>query len=322
MLTITIPPQHENTTIVQPQTKVKKLRFRITKLIQSSDEDVTRPQVFEGEWIDQSIPGVVTNGETVIIKRCTSGNARQIDVLQLLMSRMNPHLDFFPHVIETRKCHNEDKIDVVMQYGGVDLFTYLFDRGQWDVSATNQRISRTIKIFSKALCCLIKLHSLGLYHGDIKPENFVIDPVMQNVQLIDFECTPATQRKTLDLRPVSIPMGTAMYSHPRICVGAQVDGFEADMWSFGQTVFALYVGRSLFDTSSETERTIRQNAFYVHHNWAQIYRPFFEDHIVNHSTFELFVDFVNLMCVNNNPQRPPRADMMLLQHPFLCAWRK
>ena len=323
MLTIVLPQPLKKDDIDSPRPVVDNQQpFLLGRPIQTREDDLTRPQLFEATWTGDSIRGVVNTGEIVIVKRCDAKNKnRELEALQLLMSSKNPHMDFFANIITTRKLHSAAKVDIVMQHGGVDLLTHFLDNGNWDESAVDARITRTIKTLAKCLCCLIKLHSLGMYHGDIKPENFVIDPVLQNVKLIDFECTSVTQRHANDTSLVAMPMYTLVYSHPRICAGLLVNGFDADMWSFGQMAFALYVGRSLLDIGCETERTVRQNAFYFNYNWANMYRRLIPEHIVNHPTFEMFVDFMNLMCVEHHSQRPPRADMMLLQHPFLCAWQ-
>lgn len=324
MLTITLPKEQESIVVLLHEDQKNDKCYEVEKQVQSREDDPTRPRLFEARWLGETMEGIVHKNETVIVKRVNAKhNSRELNALQELMSNQNPHLDFFPNVITTVRLPSSDYIDIVMKHGGVDLFTHFFEQEDiWVEAVVNARITQTVKTLSHAMCCLIKLHALDMYHGDIKPENFVLDPVLQKVQMIDFECAckskiPKNQRAKL----VSMPMCTLLYSHPRICAGALVDGFQADLWSFGQMTFALYVGRSLLDIPCETERIMRQNAFYYNHNWAGLYSKLFPRHVLNHPTFELFVDFVNLLCNEHNMQRPPRADMMLLQHPFLCSWR-
>lgn len=300
----------------------KRKPYKLGKVIFSQDDDLTRPQLFEAEWVGNSVDGVVKTHDTVVVKRVTIAHGTtEIDALQLLMSNRNPHPEFFPHVITTRNIENGSRVEIVMQYGGIDLFHYFFDRYDlWLELETNTRINRTTHTLAKAMCCLVKLHSLGMYHGDVKPENFVIDPMTKNVQMIDFECAKQVTRLN---RPnkVTMPVCTWIYAHPHICSGVPVDGFEADMWSFGQMAFVLYVGRSLFDIACETERMLRQHSFYYHNTWYQIYERLIPEHLFKHPTFSMFIDFVNVMCSEHHSKRPLRAEMMLLQHPFLCSWR-
>lgn len=314
------------------EVKVENIQLTEQQVLQTNNPTQQQQQqqehqpaiVFRSTWNAATIPNIVRTGSYIVVKRTKSSaqSEREFRILQYLMSRVNPYRDFFANLV-TRRPHDHEYVDLVLQYGGTDLHNYFIADGNWDSSqeVVNQRITNTTRIIARAMCCLVKLHSLGLFHGDIKPENFVMDEITQQVRLIDFECCN-TQQQQQQQQADGNSFCTLLYSHPRICAGLKVNGFKADMWSFGQMAYAMYIGNSLLNVESVAEKQVRQNAFLKSLQWENIYSQFIPKHIQQHPTFHLFVDFVDLMCAEYNPRRPLRADMMLLQHPFLCSWRE
>lgn len=304
--------------------------IKTTDVDETSEQNVLqrstqeRATVFKTTWSGTTIPKLVRTGDTVIVKRSTTNNAqskRELRILQILMSSDNPYPDFFANMIMARR-PSINHMDIILQYGGIDLHNYFLANGNWDThgAVVDHRIACTTRALTGAMCALIKLHSLGLFHGDIKPENFVIDELTQHVRLIDFESSNIASKK--ECGGDKTTFCTVLYSHPRICAGATVNGFEADMWSFGQMAFTLYTGSSLLNIDSKAERHVRQTAFQKSFDWSSIYSQFIPHHLQMHRTFQSLVDFVDIMCAEYNPQRPPHANMLLLQHPFLCSWRR
>lgn len=132
---------------------------------------------------------------------------------------------------------------------GGELFDFLIriDTGEMDVQLGDcKRIMREI------LVALNDLHSRGLVHGDVKPENLMFDKSEKTVKLIDFDtCEPWAPNSRKQTRI----QGSPMYIAPEVLEGKASP--QSDLFSVGVILFLLMMGempwsRDLPDLSSDT----------------------------------------------------------------------
>lgn len=95
--------------------------------------------------------------------------------------------------------------------------------------------------------CLISLrfvHSLGLVHSDVKPENILLSSYSRaSVKLIDFGSSCyLTDRQSSYIQSRS-------YRAPEVCLGLPYDG-RIDIWSLGCVVAEMYTGEVTFQNDS------------------------------------------------------------------------
>lgn len=87
---------------------------------------------------------------------------------------------------------------------------------------------------------LSDIHSAGFCHGDIKLENLVLDQ-HENLRICDFGfCMPFDPS---DLNGgLTEDCGTPLYVAPEVLAGEKYDGFKADVWSTGVTLYVMLSG--------------------------------------------------------------------------------
>ncbi len=88
--------------------------------------------------------------------------------------------------------------------------------------------------------CLNFLHSTGILHCDIKPENILFDIDRKRVKIIDFG--NATFYNDLNFTYIQ----TRPYRAPELIFGNKYD-YSIDIWSLGCLIYELLTFRFLFD---------------------------------------------------------------------------
>lgn len=129
---------------------------------------------------------------------------------------------------------------VIPYYKNGDLFNYL-----QDMSVALKEIFR---IVTQVVEGIIYLHSLGIAHLDIKPENlFITDD--KDIVIGDFGCceSPSSRKRPYYGR------GTITYCAPEIFLGGYTDNRAADIWSVGILAYWLITKRVPWYESSDED---------------------------------------------------------------------
>ncbi|HID93368.1 MAG TPA: hypothetical protein EYP60_04645, partial [bacterium (Candidatus Stahlbacteria)] len=103
------------------------------------------------------------------------------------------------------------------------------------------------------LCdALSYIHSEGLIHSDIKPENIIILKKTKTAKLLDFSLTGP-----IDLATTKMIKGTLPYIAPELVKGIRVDG-RSDLYSLGVLLYEIVTGIQPFKGKEPIE-VIRQH---------------------------------------------------------------
>jgi protein-serine/threonine kinase len=102
-------------------------------------------------------------------------------------------------------------------------------------------------LFCQAIDAVSHLHEVGIAHGDIKDENFLVDSNLQ-LYLIDF----GSARPVGSTNP-SIFKGTVQYAAPELFGKEHYDSVPADVWSLGIVLYILLFKRLPFCSLSEVK---------------------------------------------------------------------
>ncbi|KAF9557533.1 Pkinase-domain-containing protein [Agrocybe pediades] len=157
--------------------------------------------------------------------------AQEIDI----MKRMQ-----HPAICQVYECFiNPYSITVVMDYmNGGDLSKYLLKEGILDEP-------RAKDISFQIFGALAYIHSRGIVHADVKPQNIVLTrDAPPTVKLCDFGLSGAV----CSHQRIQQCRGTEPYMAPEVLDTVLYQGFnvKADCWSMGVTMFSMLSGKSIY----------------------------------------------------------------------------
>eukprot|EP00751_Fragilariopsis_kerguelensis_P037096 CAMPEP_0170939592 /NCGR_PEP_ID=MMETSP0735-20130129/22055_1 /TAXON_ID=186038 /ORGANISM="Fragilariopsis kerguelensis, Strain L26-C5" /LENGTH=448 /DNA_ID=CAMNT_0011345061 /DNA_START=152 /DNA_END=1498 /DNA_ORIENTATION=+ len=120
------------------------------------------------------------------------------------------------------------------------------------------RRSSVLSYASQLIEAVEFLHSWGIWHCDLKPENVLLDATTGHLLLADFGCALDTKQQQQEQEPeepqaLLFPRGTALYASPEILRASSpcVLTVAVDYWSVGCMLHAMLHGQSPFDRGSE-----------------------------------------------------------------------
>ncbi|KAI8109697.1 hypothetical protein M9434_000976 [Picochlorum sp. BPE23] len=101
-------------------------------------------------------------------------------------------------------------------------------------------------IFKQIVLAMEYLHANGIVHGDIKPENMLLSGD-GSVKISDFGQSQILSPESSKLTKT---LGTPAFLAPEVCAGEEYDGFAADIWSLGVSLYHFIFGELPFKGDS------------------------------------------------------------------------
>lgn len=156
--------------------------------------------------------------------------------------------DIMNSVIHPNICHIEKSFQkkrhsfYVMKMYPSDLFDIIETKPN---IISEEKIIHFTRQLVNAVACL---HSNGIIHGDIKPENIMVED--DEIFLIDFGCS----RRIKEDEYFHSHIGTLSYMSPEMILHHY--NTKTDMWNVGLVVFVLYFGFHPFQNYKNVKESI------------------------------------------------------------------
>jgi serine/threonine protein kinase len=268
------------------------------------------------------------NNEIVAIKKVFQDRRYKNRELQILKELNHNNVIKIKHYFYTPGTKADDTyLNVVMDY----LPTTLSKTIREQKKNKTQLPKMLVKVYAYQMLRSINyIHSLGICHRDIKPQNILIDDTNHILKLCDFG---SAKKLVTDESNVAY-ICSRYYRAPELIFGATDYGFNVDTWSIGCVIAELVLNEPLFlgDSSVDqiveiikvlgtpTRKQIREmNPEYLQYKFPIIKSYTYEEVYSGKEVDTTFFDLLrNLLCYEPNKRLTPLRAML---HPFFDELR-
>lgn len=141
------------------------------------------------------------------------------------------------NVLSLKEClFRNSRVYIIMEFCTINLSTLR-------KAQPNQRLEPliTLDLFKQLICGLSYIHSIGIVHRDIKPQNLLINN-LGVLKIIDFGVSHILNLWQRDSTCFNYE-GSPLFQAPEVVSGEEkYDGFKVDVWSSGVTLHVLIFG--------------------------------------------------------------------------------
>ncbi len=188
-------------------------------------------------------------GEKVAIKKVFQDRRYKNRELPIMLELHHPNIVELKSYYKTKaeKCSNDEfYLNCIMEYVPITLSNLISQNRKKKTKFDNI----ILKLFSyQMLKCIGYLHSLGICHRDIKPQNILIDPADYTLKLCDFGCAKHLVKTESNIAYIC----SRFYRPPELVVGATKYTTQVDVWSMGCVIAELVLNKPIFPGKSATD---------------------------------------------------------------------
>jgi serine/threonine protein kinase len=271
---------------------------------------------------------IAETGETVAIKKVFQDRRYKNRELQIMKELVHPNVVALRNAFYT----SGDKADELYLNVVMDYVPETIYRVQRHYSKLRQSVPiLLVKLYSyQLLRAVAHIHSVGICHRDIKPQNLLVDSVRHSLKICDF----GSAKRLVRGEPNVSYICSRYYRAPELIFGATDYTPAIDMWSSGCVVAEMLIGQPLFPGESGVDQLVEiikvlgtptrdqilsMNPNYTEFKFPQIKRQPWTK-VFKARTPPEAISFVDSLLVYSPVGRP--APLEALQHSFFDELRQ
>jgi len=195
----------------------------------------------------------VETGEPVAIKAVYQDKRYKNRELQIMRELDHPNVvtlkHFFYHHDEQKDPENDLYLNLVMEFIPETVYRIVRNHAK----AKKLVPIEFVRVYMWQLCrALNYIHSVGICHRDIKPQNLLLDPHSHVLKLCDFGSAKRLVKGQTNVSYIC----SRFYRAPELIFGATEYTTDIDIWSIGCVFAEMMIGFSLFAGESNVDQLV------------------------------------------------------------------
>ena len=195
---------------------------------------------------------VISTNERVAVKKVFQDKRYKNRELSIMKELEHPNIVVLKSYYYTKSpTHNDDEffLNVVMDYVPQTLSSLISHNKKHNTKFPDI----LIKLYSyQMLKGIGYLHSLGICHRDIKPQNILINPDDYTLKICDFGCA----KHLVKGEPNIAYICSRYFRPPELVLGCTDYSTQVDVWSVGCVIAELCLNRPIFPGSSAKDQLL------------------------------------------------------------------
>lgn len=193
---------------------------------------------------------ITKTGQPVAVKKVFQDPRYKNRELSIMQELSHPNIvQLLSFYCTSHSNTNEVDLNCIMNYVPLTLSDLIRHNHSKNVKFP----SILLKLYSfQMLKAVGYLHSLGICHRDIKPQNVLIDDTDHTLQICDFGCAKKLNSKEKNIAYIC----SRYYRPPELVINAEYYSTQVDTWSIGCVIAELVLNRPLFPGRTANEQMV------------------------------------------------------------------